>query len=257
VNSAPSLGRLGRFKLKRADSSLAGVYASAGLACENTLIELFDAKRPLFEAVTGGLVFSFDSPGSSQRSATALTEGGVDDVRYELVRRARSESEEKQPWYHLLQPGLGTDSPFVLFLSEVTPEYFAFLGAQPEADGRLSRRRYLDAVLGESPAAGHILGDIAHVTVALRADRGQRLVDVLSCLGYTVAADAGGSLLQGPDLTIRIQPTDLPDEGVRELGLRLSHPVPDEGLELSFDGCGLRGSAGSHTATWTFDPILA
>ena len=49
-----------RMHRKDADSSVAGKYATLGIAGENTLIELFGS-APL----AGGLVFSFEEPGSS------------------------------------------------------------------------------------------------------------------------------------------------------------------------------------------------
>ncbi|HYS37073.1 MAG TPA: hypothetical protein VEO01_15745, partial [Pseudonocardiaceae bacterium] len=60
-----------RMHRKDADSSVAGKYATLGIAGENTLIELFGS-APL----AGGLVFSFEEPGSSPLARARLDEAG-------------------------------------------------------------------------------------------------------------------------------------------------------------------------------------
>ncbi|WP_282205269.1 hypothetical protein [Kitasatospora fiedleri] len=113
-------GRFGRVKRKVADSSVAGSYSTLGVAGRATLVELFGSPMPSASPLTGGLVFSFEEPGSSPVAHRLLDEAGLRH-QHQLVTRADPGSGEQQPWYHLINADLGEGSRILLFLNEVTP----------------------------------------------------------------------------------------------------------------------------------------
>ncbi len=240
-----------RMHRKDADSSVAGKYATLGIAGENTLIELFGS-APL----AGGLVFSFEEPGSSPLARARLDESGQVKYYHDLVRRTVPGSAEQQPWYHLISVDLGEASPFVLFLNEVTPEYFANLGARPTAEGRFRRRDYLDAVLGGPSDGSRLVRDLMGVTLTVTADRARRIADALSPLGYTEHEADGERVLTGPDLTIRLVVGDPGPERVAEVRLALvpGRRGPDTPAELRFGTTSRLVIDADDTARWIFDP---
>jgi len=109
----------------------------------------------------------------------------------------------------------------------------------------LTRRAYLDAVLGRPPA-DRVLRDLADVTVRLRADRARRLVATLEALGYVGTGSPDGRWLTGPDTGIRVVVDEAEPEGVLAIGLHLTRPYPHR--HRFGDSCVLTGEA------WTFQP---
>ncbi len=233
----------GRLKQKEADSSVAGSYRTLGIAGRNTLIELFGGELG-GGGLRGGLVFSFEEPGSSKAARDLLTEHDVTH-HADLVRRAVDG--EQQPWYHLIAVNLGEASPFLLLLNEVTPEYFTSLGAVPAADGTMSRRAYLDAVLGEP--APRLLGDVTGVTLRTTPDRARGIAAALTPFGYDEREDGDVLEVSGPELTLRLERGE--DERVTELTLALNPEVPRPAArEYRFGASELVFE--TTTARWTF-----
>ncbi|MET0135416.1 MAG: DUF5829 family protein [Kibdelosporangium sp.] len=242
--------RFARVKRKDADSSIAGSYATLGIAGQNTLVELFGSAMPGASPLAGGLVFSFEEPGSSSSARALLDASGEVEYHHQLVHRAMPDTDEKQPWYHLISVNLGTGSPMLLFLNEVTPEYFGSIGARPAPDGALRRRAYLDAVLGRPDDGTHLLRDISGITLLVGAERATRISNALTALGYT----RSGEVLTGPGLAIRLVPTDGP-ERVAEVHLDLvpGRRAADTPAELRLGRSRLLIEH-DDTARWIFDP---
>jgi hypothetical protein len=227
--------RFGRLKEKKADSSVAGQYSTLGVAGESTLIELFNAGLPTAGALTGGLVFSFEYPGSSQAARTLLDASGQVKYHHDLVKRTVGDVPEQQPWYHLISVDLGEASPLLLFLNEVTPQYFEAVGARPAADGALRRRDYLNAVVGAPHGDSLLMRDIIGVTLLVRPERARRIAEALSVFGYTVAEQPAGLELDGPDLSIRLLLGEYAPEQIAEIRIGLTEGSP-EPMELQFGG---------------------
>ncbi|MBL1082690.1 hypothetical protein JK359_11980 [Streptomyces actinomycinicus] len=209
--------RFGRTKRKEADSSLAGQYSTLGVAGRNTLVECFGTGLPSASPITAGLVFSFEEPGSSQAARELLDATGTVRHTYDLVRRADDQGGERRPWYHLINVVLGEASPVLLFLNEVTPEYFTALGARPGPDGALCRSAYLDAALGAPDDGSWLLRDIVGVTLALRPERARAVAGALAAFGYTVATLPGGLCVEGHGLRLHLAFADGPAERVTEI----------------------------------------
>jgi hypothetical protein len=248
VVAEESLGpRFGRRKHKQADSSIAGSYSTLGIAGRNTLVELFE-EVPGGSSLRGGLVFSFERTGSAQAARTELDGAEDVDYYYDLVSRAVEGADEQQPWYHLINVDLGPGSPFVLFLNEVTPEYFASLGASAAADGALRRREYLDAAFGEADGGDRVFGDITGVSIDVTADRASRIARALTRFGFTEERGAGGVTLSRADLTLSLCFAET--ERVRELRLELNGGEPGTKIALGEGSALVVDSAQS--ARWLF-----
>jgi hypothetical protein len=243
--------RFARRKHKQADSSIAGSYSTLGLAGRNTLVELFEAV-PNGSPLTGGLVFSFEHKGSARRARSVLDQSGLVGYHYDLVRRAVDGVEA--PWYHLINVDLGPGSPLLLFLNEVTPEYFASIGATEATDGTLRRRDYLDAALGEADGGNRMFGDITGVGVAVTPDRADRITSALIPFGFTAEHRPDGVELVRDDLTLVLRLVETEPERVTEIALALTGaPGAEPGAEFVF-GKGSRLIVDSATAArWIFD----
>lgn len=230
VADSPFLGsRFARRKLKHADSSVAGSYSTLGLAGDNTLIELFGTPPAGAGALVGGLVFSFEQPGSSARAQAVLSDAGV-EYHHDLVRRTLPGNDEPQPWYHRITIALGPGCPMVLFLNEVTSAYLAAVGAAPAPDGSMTRAGYLDAAVGGS-GDGLLMRDIESVTLVTTPERAARLTAALAPVGFVAGEDG---VLSGPDLTLRLRPAEDAAERITEIGVRLSGADTAEQREYTF-----------------------
>ncbi|MFJ6838323.1 DUF5829 family protein [Streptomyces sp. NPDC091209] len=246
----------GRIKRKEAESSVAGQYSTLGVAGENTLIELFGSDMPGASPLTGGLVFSFEEPGSAERARALLDASGEVKYHHDVVRRSVEGEDEQQPWYHLISVDLGEGSPLLLFLNEVTPEYFHSLGARPAPDGRLPRKNYLDAALGAVAGGNRLMRDVVGVTLSVTAERGRRLADALSVFGYAAAETASGVReLRGPGLTVRLETGDGP-EHVTEIEISLDPEVYDPSMptEFRFGETSRLVVESAENARWSFTP---
>ncbi|MFI0353847.1 DUF5829 family protein [Actinomadura sp. 9N407] len=244
--------RFGRLKEKHADSSVAGAYSTLGVAGDNTLIELFGTEMPGSAPLTGGLVFSFEVPGSSLAARALLDRSEGVEYRYDLVERGIDGEAEKRPWYHLISAGLGEGSPLLLFLNEVTPEYFAAAGGRPAADGTLRRSDYLDAVLGGRPTDSQAMRDIVGVTLLTGPERARAMARTLAVFGFTVTEDAGGLEVRGPDLTLRLRIDETARERITEIRLRIS-PERAEPGEFDFSGGSRLVIEANGAARWFFN----
>lgn len=247
--------RFATIKEKRADSSVAGQYSTLGVAGRNTFVELFDAALPAAAPLTGGLVFSFETPGSSEWARARLDDGAV-AYQYQLVTRAVAGTDEQQPWYHLINVDLGAGSPLVMFLNEVTPEYFTSAGAQPTPDGALTREAYLDAVMDRRPNAARLVRDVAAVTVLVTRDRAARITAALTPFGYRSRVLADGlEELTGHELALRLRIGDWPRDRVAEVELRLEPgpSMPKAAVELGFGTSSRLVIEPGGLARWTFE----
>jgi hypothetical protein len=246
VLHSTALPLFGRFSVKESESSLAGRYSGATVVGHSTMVELFDVTAPPLPGITGGLVLSFEQPGSSNTAKELLESAGV-PFTHELVRRVVDGDAEMRPWYHLIRPDLGEGNPFLLMIAEVTPEYYTHIGAVPGDDGTLSRAGYLDAQLGGSAAPDQPMGDVTEVVLQLRADLAARLEEVLVALGYESTLDG----LVGPGVSVRIERGE--PTGVLWVGITAS---TQDSIEEPF-GDSSTFSLRADRAGWSFTPTSA
>jgi hypothetical protein len=234
-----------RFSVKESESSLAGRYSCATVVGHSTMVELFDVTAPPLPGITGGLVLSFEEPGSSAPAREALTAAGV-PFTYELVERQVAGEAGMRPWYHLIRPELGQDNPFLLMVAEVTPEYYAHIGAG-SGDGPLRRAGYLDAQLGGPPPPDLPMGDVTGIALRLRADLADRLALALTALGWERDADE----LTGPGVSLRLDRGE--PSGVTWVGISSS---ASHGARETHGGSSVLDVRGDR-ADWRFTPVGA
>jgi hypothetical protein len=250
--------RFGRMKVKEADSSLAGQYSTLGIAGDSTLIELFGPGNPSFGTLAGGLVFSFEEVGSAQAARTALDACAGVQYHHDLVRRALPGTDAEQPWYQMISVALGAGSPLLLFLNEVTPEYFRGIGARPAADGALRRSEYLDATLGRADRP-FLMQDVTGVTLSVSPERARKITDALTVFGYTAAEQPGCWELRGHDLVIRLQVDELAAERITGIQMRLAPGGADSlpARQFQFGSTSKLVIGMDGTAQWSFGPADA
>lgn len=244
----------GRLRTKKAESSVAGGYTSIGVAGENTLVELFHGRVAGFGELRGGLVFSFETPGSVHMARELLEKRAGVPTRYELVTRVQPDSEDQQPWYHLLAVDVGQDSPLLLLLNEVTPEYLMSAGGKLGPGGELYRHAYLNAALGGAPSADLIFEDITSVTIRLRPERAGRVAAVLAAVGYQAENVGNDYVLSGAEVTLRLVTDSRKPEGVLELGIALTR-APKQPAAHRFGGTSELVLHDDATALWRFTPV--
>jgi hypothetical protein len=248
--------RFARLHEKHANSSLAGQYSTLGVAGQSTLVELFHAELrssglPSGVPLTGGLVFSFEEPGSSAAARDLMDASGEIRYHHELVTRTTEGTDQPRPWYQLISVDLGTASPFVLLLNEVTPEYFGAVGARPSADGTLRRRDYLDAVVGTDGGVTKLMRDIVGVTLLVHPQRVGPLSKVLGLFGYTATGHDDGLELRGPEMFLRLVVDESAAERISEVQIALAAQA-SEPMEHSFAGSARLVIDADATARWIF-----
>jgi hypothetical protein len=245
--------RFARMKVKEADSSLAGQYSTLGIAGESTLIELFGPGNPSFGTLAGGLVFSFEEAGSAPAARAALDAHAEVSYHHDLIRRTPPGTDTEQPWYQMISVALGAGSPLLLFLNEVTPEYFRGIGARPGADGSLRRSAYLDATLGRADRP-FLMQDVTGVTLSVSPERARRITDALTVFGYAVTECSGGWELCGHDLAIRLHVDELAAERITGIQLRLAPGSADSlpAREFRFGDTSRLVIEKDETAQWSF-----
>jgi len=251
--------RFARLKRKEANSSVAGQYSTIGVAGDNTLIELFGADMPGSAPLTGGLVFSFEEPGSSSAAQALLAASGQVKFFHDLVKREVAGASEPQPWYHLLSVDLGVASPLLLLLNEVTPEYFGAIGARPAPDGTLRRKDYLDAALGAPSDGSRLMRDIVGVTVIVHADRAEHITNALAAFGFEVTRQAREVVLSGPELTVRLAIDDSVRERIADIEVRIEpgQLATLAATEYRFGETSRLVIENDDTARWIFGPAEA
>jgi hypothetical protein len=237
------LPRFGGFSVKHSHSSLSGRYSAAALLGHSTLVELYDTTTSPVAGSTGGLVLSFERPGSWRTARELLDAAGV-AYGHELVHRAVPDEAEMRPWYNLIRPDLGSDNPFLLMISEVTEEFYDFIGAERGPEGAMPREGYLRARTGSAADPDQPMGDVTAVALRLRPEREKALVAALTALGYVATADG----IAGPDVTLTVEHGE--PEGV--VSVRMSAATGDAGEESFGDTSVL--VIGSDHAEWRFTP---
>lgn len=262
INACPLLSEeaFGRFTMEESESMLIGRYAPTRIFGRNTFVELFPDRfgGGEFAQVSCGVVFSFGKAGD--HSAARQRMAGADfPFQAELLLRRRLPGNGLGPWYHSTRPAVG--APLALFLSEVTPEYMAHIGAPIGPGGRLDRGAYLTASNGRAQPPGALAQDIDAVTLRLAPGRAARVAQALTLMGYDETRDRDGAIrLTGPDveLGLRTPPAGAP-EGVCEVWMRLNAPEPPQRFDFG-PGASLELSPAGPSdarAVWRFEPLLS
>lgn len=252
--------KLGRFLIREAESTLLGRYQPTRVFGESTLVEIFPDKfggRDNFKAIAAGVIFSFDQIGQTAVARKRLEDSGIsfDGELVERVGQSASGQAQNLPWYIFTRPHMGEDSAAAVFFHELTPEYFARIGATCDDSGRQNRSAHFDAALKKRHTSNYLMQDIVGVTIHLARRHIEHAAGVLTALGYARRDDVDGIHLQGPMAEITFVPDESSINPVR-LKIKLSRPMPgwrfdfspSSSLALSPQG------ADDYSAIWTFIP---
>jgi len=245
----------GRFWLKESESTLLGKYRATNVFGQNTIVEFFLDRFGPFTSVNVGLVLSFDHAGEAIEARQRLQANGI-PFHAEFIRRNVAGEANPVPWYHLTRPELGADCPLTMFLSEITPEYYARIGAQFGENRRQDRSAYLEALLKRPQKPEHPFLDVIGVTIRLRPDRVKTVAKILEVLGYERREECPITELRGPESAIKLVSDESAVEGLLAIQLKLK--TPDTGRRFEFNEISSlvlspRGAQDSQ-ATWSFIP---
>lgn len=251
---------LGRFLIRDAESTLLGRYEPTRVFGKNTLVEIFPnafGGNDTFKGVSAGVIFSFDRVGQTEVARQRLTDCGIsfEGELVERIVRSASGQTDHLPWYVFTRPNMGEKSTAALFFHELTPAYFARIGAKCDAEGRQNRSDHFDAALKRPHSPNHLMQDIVGVTIRLARRHIDHAAGILTAFGYSKSVDGDVVSLRGPTGEIKFVADDSAP-GAVELKIRLSRPMPGRRFEFSPSSSLVLSPLGAddHFATWTFVP---
>lgn len=168
-----------------------------------------------------------------------------------VVRRGFEDAQV--PWFsEAVVTGFGDYADLRLWMMEYHQRFLAEWHATwPPASGGITRAAILErykAILPAQPAHP-LFQDVVGVTLDADPATATRLSDALVRLGYESRRDDRLTMLDGPDVTVRVRAASAPP-CIRELELRLTRP-PEEPFELRLGTSVLTLHTGP-SATWVF-----
>ncbi len=230
---------------RRTDMSYSGLYFYGA----STYFELFDASEsPDRKLGASGVAFGVDRSGGL--AALAREPGAELAVAPEPI--TRQFGERQVPWFFIATPKwLASDSGFNAWVMEYHPSFLQEWN--PKRGGRGVERRQIlrryAAVLDRAPSAP-ILRDVVALTIALDDATAAKLVGLCRSLGYRSRAEGGATVLEGPDVRLRLIAARAEVRGVREITMRVNRK-PKGVSERRFGASVLRfGDDG--LAIWSF-----
>jgi Family of unknown function (DUF5829) len=233
----------------RADSTYTGFYVYG----VNTYFEFLESiSDGSIAKGASGVAFGVDEAGGLKAIAAAMPE----EFPGEAALITRALNDRPVPWFFMATPKsfpYGDSSGFSFWLMEYHTNFLAEWKPQPQGSNKgVSRRDILERyahTLGGQPAQP-LLQDVVGLTVALDEARIKRWSELCRAFGFRLGNEKGATVLEGPDLTLRLLPARSDWRGVREILMRLRRPPANPGEhKLGTSVLTLRGDA---TATWSF-----
>jgi hypothetical protein len=136
---------------------------------------------------------------------------------------------------------------------EYHPSFLAEWKAQPGSPSQgVARREILERyafTLGGKPDE-RLFQDVVGLTVALDTARSERWTAMCRALGFRAGQEDDATILEGPDLTLRLLPARSDRRGVREIQMRLRRRPSSPG-EHRF-GTSVLTLRDDASATWSF-----
>jgi uncharacterized protein DUF5829 len=231
----------------RTDISYTGVYFYGA----NTYFEFFDvANQSMGRLGDGGIALGVDQP------------GGMDAIKRELgdqfsIAQApitRQFGQEQVPWFYTAGfTNFPLDSGLRIWAMEYHPRFLAEWN--PPSTGKsegVSRKqvlqRYVDVLKAKS--AKPYLKDVVALTIAVSEATQKRFGELGKRLGYGVRVEGMTTILEGPDLELRLIPQTDKLHGIQEITMRVA-AKPNQ-AEFRFGARSVLKFGGNGLATWSF-----
>jgi Family of unknown function (DUF5829) len=233
----------------RADSTYTGFYVYG----VNTYFEFLETiSSGSIAKGASGVAFGVDKPGGLKAIAAAMPE----EFPGEATLITRALNDRPVPWFYMATPKsfpYGDPSGFSFWLMEYHSNFLAEWKPRPQGSNKgVARRdilgRYAATLTGQP--AQPLFQDVVGLTVALEEARIKRWSELCRAFGFRLGNEKGATVLEGPDLILRLVPARSGWRGVREILMRLRRPPANPGEhKLGTSVLTLRDDA---TATWSF-----
>jgi hypothetical protein len=232
----------------RTDRSYTAVYFYGA----NTYFEFFDASSGAMGSEgDGGIALGVDQA------------GGLDILKGELASDfavsptpiTRLYDQKQVPWFFMAVPkNYPATSRLGLFLMEYHPDFLAGWNPEPGGANRgVSRsdilRRYAKVL--KSDPASRLLEDVVALEVAVDEPTANRLGELCQALGYRPRKEGGATVIEGPQVTLRLVPATELARGIREIRMRVRR-APETGSEFHFGPKSTLRFQKDGIATWSF-----
>ncbi len=232
----------------RTDITYTGVYFYGA----NTYFEFFDASATAIGKLSdSGVAFGFDKAGAMEASKAALA------PRFSILEApiTRHFKEKQVPWFYMAVPSNFSPSSGLRFwIMEYHPRFLAEWN--PQAGNRnegVSRKQILERyadVLKDTPRKPY-LKDVVALTIAVDEPTQKDFVDLCKLLGYRVRPAGTSTLLEGPDIKLRLIPHTATARGIQEITMKVDRK-PVEQTTFSLGERSVLRFHGNGLATWSF-----
>jgi hypothetical protein len=232
----------------RTDMSYTGLYFYG----TNTYFEFFDvANQAIGKLGDSAIAMGADQLGAMEAIRTDLSSEF-------LVGEApitRPFAGKQVPWFYMAVPrSFPTDSGLRFWIMEYHPRFLSEWNAQSDgSDKGVSRKQILQryaAVLKESPARPY-LKDVVALSLAVGESTRKRLVEVSELLRYRQKVEGTTTVLQGPDIELRLVPQTAEVRGVQQITMRVDRR-PEKETEFRFGPRSVLSFGKDGLATWSF-----
>lgn len=206
----------------RNDTTYTGIYFYG----RHTYFELFDPGAQGPEG-SSGLAFGVETPGASAevKALWAKAAGGAQGGP--VTRRTET---AEVPWFEMTypqggRPGTAMAPVLRLWLMEYASDFLARWYPDLTPARSISRADVLDRYVARIGQAGRrdafLMKDVVALTLALPAGDRERLLAPLRAVGYAVREEKGTTVLEGPDLRLRLASPAGAERGVVEVEISL------------------------------------
>jgi hypothetical protein len=232
----------------RTDRTYTGLY----LYGARTYLEFFDHARETARRLgDSGLAFGVDEPGALQQ----LQEQLAPEFPLKQTTITRQLGDQQIPWFLMVTPeNVPEGSAVSNWFMEYDPRFLAQW--RPPAEGHEEGvrrdqilRRYAATLDGAPPDS--VLQDVVGLTIAADASTRRFMEELCQRLGYRSHAQGEATLLQGPDIALRLVPETASARGIQEMELRVSR-APARDTLFRFGPESVLSFRGDGTAHWSF-----
>ncbi|HEV8482602.1 MAG TPA: DUF5829 family protein [Blastocatellia bacterium] len=231
----------------RTDISYTGLYFYGA----NTYFEFFDAaNQSIGRLGDSAIAFGVDKVGMLEPINTELaSEFSVGQVI------TRGFSGKQVPWFYMALPkSFPPDSGFRIWIMEYHPRFLSEWNPQSDSKGPgVSRRQVLQrytSVLKDTPPKPY-LHDVVALTVAVNEQTKSSLIDLGKLLGYRPHLVGTTTVLQGPDVELRLIHQTSQARGIQEIRMSVNRR-PDKQSEFRFGARSVLRFETDGLATWSF-----